>query len=192
MLCGWNRGRRLSVIIDHQCRISHGCGGMALRGVFRPNRTLRHRASFASFRRGCGGGAGLHWRRYAPGFLVCGSARPTVSPGGRMGRGESTRTGGRGTTHNSQAGPTEPRHMRAGLCSLTFSVLVVYFGCCLVAADASLCVHLSSVSVRQFSRVFVPESRASEPISLQVDACVWYPTITGGFLPKVLFNCTGC
>ena len=130
---------------------------------------------------------------------VCGSARPTVSPGGRMGRGERREhtDKGRGTTHNSQAGPptrpsarSGPRHMRAGLCSLTFSVVVVYFGCCLVAADASLCIHLSSVSVRQFSRVFVPESRAS--ISLQVDACVWYPTITGGFLPKVLFNCTGC
>ena len=131
---------------------------------------------------------------------VCGSARPTVSPGGRMGRGERREHNkGRGTTHNSQAGPptrpsarSGPRHMRAGLCSLTFSVVVVYFGCCLVAADASLCIHLSSVSVRQFSRVFVPESRASEPISLQVDACVWYPTITGGFLSKVLFNCTGC
>jgi hypothetical protein len=124
---------------------------------------------------------------------VCGSARPTVSPGGRMGRGERREHKGRGTTHNSQAGPpTEPRHMRAGLCSLTFSVLVVYFGCCLVAADASLCVHLSSVSVRQFCRAYIPESRPSEPISLQVDACVWYPTITGGFLSKVLFNCTGC
>ena len=128
-------------------------------------------------RRGCGG-AGLHWRRYArPGLLrVCVSARPTVSPGGRMGRGERREhtDKGRGTTHNSQAGPPtrpsrceRPWHMRAGLCSLTFSVVVVYFGCCLVAADASLCVHLSSVSVRQFSRVFVPESRATiEPISL--------------------------
>ena len=174
-----------------------------LRGVFRPSsRTLRHRASFV--RRGCGGGgAGLHWRRYAPGSSAAPHGRPFLLAGGWEGeRGESTtRTWGRGTTHNSQAGPpTRPsadasghgqaRHMRAGLCSLTFSVVVVYFGCCLVAADASLCVHLSSVSVRQFSRVFVPESRAS--ISLQVDACVWYPTITGGFLPKVLFNCTGC
>ena len=106
---------------------------------------------------------------------VCVSARPTVSPGGRMGRGERREHNkGRGTTHNSQAGPptrpsarSGPRHMRAGLCSLTFSVVVVYFGCCLVAADASLCIHLSSVSVRQFSRVFVPESRATiEPISL--------------------------
>jgi hypothetical protein len=203
MLCGWNRGRRLSVIFDHQCRISHGCGGMARSAVCFA-RTLRHRASFVRFARDVVVGRGCTGDdTHAPGFSWCVRLRTAdrFSPGGRMGRGERREHNkGRGTTHNSQAGPptrpsarSGPRHgLRAGLCSLTFSVLVVYFGCCLVAADASLCVHLSSVSVRQFSRVFVPESRASEPISLQVDACVWYPTITGGFLSKVLFNCTGC
>ena len=170
-----------------------------LRGVFRPNTETPRKLRFAGdvVGRGCTGDD-----THAPGFCVCVSARPTVSPGGRMGRGErrEAHTPGWATHLASQLKLDRPSRCERpwpgkaheGGAALTFSVVVVYFGCCLVAADASLCVHLSSVSVRQFSRVFVPESRASEPISLQVDACVWYPTITGGFLSKVLFNCTGC
>ena len=84
------------------------------------------------------------------------SARPTFSPGGRMGRGER-REAHTGATHlasqlkldrPSRCERPWPSKAHEGGAALTFSVLVVYFGCCLVAADASLCIHLSSVSVR--------------------------------------------
>ena len=93
MLCGWNRGRRLSVIIDHQCRISHGCGGMARSAVCFA-RTLRHRASFVSPGMWWWGGVALATIR--PGlFVVCAAphGRPFLLAGGWEGeRGESTQT----------------------------------------------------------------------------------------------------
>ena len=161
MLCGWNRGRRLSVIIDHQCRISHGCGGMARTTPRCFARTaLRHRASF-SFRRGCGGGRGCTGDDDTP-WCVCVVRLRTA---GRFswredGKGREERGTGthRGATHlasqlkldrPSRCERPWPGKAHEGGAALTFSVVVVYFGCCLVAADASLCIHLSSVSVRQ-------------------------------------------
>ena len=160
MLCGWNRGRRLSVMSDHQCRISHWRHGAHSPRCF-ARTALRHRVCVSPGMWMCG--AGLHWRRYAwprAFSLVCGSARPTVSPGGRMGRGERrehTLAAGHFASQlkwdrlNDRADASARGAMakahEGG--ALTFSVLAVYFGCCLVAADASLCIHLSSVSVWQ-------------------------------------------
>ena len=144
------------IIKPGACRISHGCGGMAhiLRGV--SPEALRHRVCVSP---GMCVGRGLHWRRYvAPGFFfgVAPHGRPSLLAGGWEGeRGERHTLGPRGDSLSfaTQAGPTE--QMRAAMAkaheggALTFSVLAVYFGCCLVAADASLCVHLSSVSIWQ-------------------------------------------